>query len=599
MSTDSITHEPLEPTESIVPTLPFEDSRRLTGPNLYFVHTGAVLETLGLRGADPVAIEAWRAGVIRMRAALDWPRAEVAVRTHPGGAALAFVAPVDLLYAATELNEWAWLAAVDEAVLHAPGHPAAWDETSALRTLQAMCADEAKPRLRALINVAAARGLPVLADDEALTMGLGCGGHTWPLSDLPAPVDVDWEALHAVPTALVTGSNGKTTTVRLLAAMLRAHGDCSGHSCTDGVFVDGAQIASGDYSGPGGARTVLRDSRVQAAVLETARGGLLRRGLALTRADVACVTNISVDHFGEYGIHSLDDLADAKLTVARALGADGVLVLNADDPVLAVRGPAVAANIAWFALDDDHPALQAHRTAGGATCGVRGGMLRLSVGTSCVDLVAVARMPLAAGGEAIYNLANAAAASLLAQALNVPTMTIATVLARFGDDPADNPGRLQRWSFGGLRILLDYAHNPDGLRGLLRVARAGECRRLGLLLGQAGNREDADIRALARTAAEAAPDRVVLKDIEGYIRGRAVGEVAELLGDELRAFGLPAERLQVHLPEVGAVRELLAWARPGDVLVLPVHALVARAEVIALLEALRASEWQAGQALPG
>jgi UDP-N-acetylmuramyl tripeptide synthase len=225
-------------------------------------------------------------------------------------------------------------------------------------------------------------------------------------------------------------------------------------------------------------------------------------------------------------------------------------------------------------------------------------VLRLRAGASIVNLGSVSNMPLAAGGEASYNIANAAAASLLAQALNVPPLTIAAVLARFGDDPADNPGRLQRWSFGGLRILLDYAHNPDGLRGLLRVARAGECQRLGLLLGQAGNREDADIRALARTAAEAAPDRVVLKDIEGYIRGRAVGEVAELLGEELRACGLPAERLQVHLPEVGAVRELLAWARPGDVLVLPVHALSARADVIALLEALRSADWQAGQVLP-
>ncbi|WP_395792879.1 Mur ligase family protein [Aquimonas sp.] len=598
MSAETIAGEAGEPIHNIEPALPFEDSRRLTGPNLYFVDSGAVLETLGLRGTDPIAIEGWRRGVKRMRAQLEWPSAALTVRLHPGGAALAMVAPVDLLYAATELNEWAWLAALSEAVLHAPGHPAAWDEISALRTLQAMCADEAKPRLRALIDAAAARGLPVLADDEALTLGLGCGGRTWPLSDLPKPFDIDWTELHAVPTALITGSNGKTTTVRLLAAMLRAHGDCTGHSCTDGVFVDGTQIASGDYSGPGGARAVLRDSRVQAAVLETARGGLLRRGLALTRADVACVTNISVDHFGEYGIHSLEDLADAKLTVARALGPDGVLVLNADDPVLAARGPAFAANIAWFALDDDHPALCAQRAAGGATCGVRDGVLRLRAGASIVNLGSVSNMPLAAGGEASYNIANAAAASLLAQALNVPPLTIAAVLARFGDDPADNPGRLQRWSFGGLRILLDYAHNPDGLRGLLRVARAGECQRLGLLLGQAGNREDTDIRALARTAAEAAPDRVVLKDIEGYIRGRAVGEVAELLGEELRACGLPAERLQVHLPEVGAVRELLAWARPGDVLVLPVHALSARAEAIALLEALRAAGWQAGQMLP-
>ncbi|GAB2489347.1 Mur ligase family protein [Arenimonas alkanexedens] len=578
--------------------LPFDDSRRLTGPNLYFAGTGAVLETQG-EGADSSADWAgWHERVQRMTTALGWPAGTVMMRPHPGGAALAFTAPSDGLYVATEINEWAWLSQRRAFVLHAPGHPAAWDEASAQHTLAAMVADEANPRLRALEAQAIARGVPVLADDDALTLGLGEGGQTWPIDALPDIADVDWSARHAIPTVMVTGTNGKTTTTRLVAAMLRAHGLRSGHSCTDGVFVAGEQIASGDFSGPGGARAVLRDTRVQAAVLETARGGMLRRGLVLPRVDVAAVTNVSDDHFGEYGIFDLDALVEAKLTVARALDAEGVLVLNADDARLAARGESLHCRFAWFARDHDHPRLRAHRAVGGATCGVHGGMLHLSSGEQGVDIADIDTMPLTEGGLAEYNIGNAAAASLLAQALGVPPETIAGVLARFGSEPGDNPGRLQRWNFGGLRLLLDYAHNPEGMRGLLRVARSGGPKRLGLVLGQAGNRGNDDIRALAGVAADAKPDFVVLKDIDGFIRGRETGEVAEVIGAELRRRGLRDDQLRICLPELGAVRELLAWAQPGDVLVLPIHALDAKAEVQALLDALAASHWQPGEPLP-
>jgi UDP-N-acetylmuramyl tripeptide synthase len=557
-----------------------------------------VLETVGARAEDPGAWAGWLERVQRMRGRLGWPEGETRLRPHPGGAALAFVAPVDQLYAATEVNEWALLAACGVHAFHAPGHPASWDEEAALACLARIAADEAKPRLRALVERAGAVALPVLADDDALTLGMGRHGRTWPMDQLPGPEAVDWSALKEVPTALVTGSNGKTTTVRLLAAMLRAHGLVTGHSCTDGVFVDGGQVASGDYSGPGGARAVLRDPRVQAAVLETARGGLLRRGLAVTRANAAAVTNISADHFGEYGIFDVAALADAKLTVARALGPDGLLVVNADDEVLAARAKGCASRYAWFAREHDHPALVAHRADGGDTCGVLDGVLQLDAGGESFALADIATMPLAAGGHAAYNIGNAAAASLLAQALGVPPATIASVLSRFGSDPSDNPGRLERWSFSGLRIFLDYAHNPDGLRGLLRVARADASGRLGLLLGQAGNRGEPEIRALAAVAAAAKPDRVVLKDIDGYLRGRDDGEVAAVLGDELLKQGLTPDQLRTCLPELGAARELLAWAQPGDVLVMPVHALTARAAVQSLLDHLAATHWHPGTPLP-
>ncbi|MEP6898896.1 MAG: Mur ligase family protein [Rhodanobacter sp.] len=582
--------------------LPFDDSRRLTGINLYFDAPGAVLETLGDLPGD-VVISAWRHHLgIAMRA-LGWPDAAVAVHCHASGASLAFAAPVDQLYSATEVNEWAWLVACrtvlgSDAELHAPGHPAVWDEDSALHTLRALACAEQRPDLIALLHAATAHGLTALTDDDALTLGEGEGSQTWPMAALPAINDVPWSSLHDIPLALVTGSNGKTTTVRLLAAMAHAHGWRAGHSCTDGVFVDGHAIEGGDFSGPAGARAVLRRPEVEAAILETARGGLLRRGLAVQHTQVAVVTNVSDDHFGEYGIHDLDGLAQVKLVVARALDAQGLLVLNADDAMLVRHASDLRCPIGWFALDDLHPLLCAQRESGGPTCGMRDGRLQLFANGHAHDLGAVADMPLTFHGSAGYNIANIAAASLAAFALSITPATIAQVVARFGGAREDNPGRLQHWQLGSLQVFVDYAHNPEGVRGLLQVATTSQQGRLGLLLGQAGNREDAQIRELAVTAAGFSPALVMLKDIDGYMRGREPGEVAAILRDELLRQGLPDAALLECLDEAAAIRSMLAWARSGDVLVLPTHGIAARLQVSALLDDLQQRGWQVGTSLP-
>ena len=190
------------------------------------------------------------------------------------------------------------------------------EESAAFERFRLLAGGEANPALRSLLEAAAARGLPHVLDESLLTLGAGAGGRSFPLTDLPGIGAVRWDELEDIPTALITGSNGKTTTVRLLAACARANGWPAGYNCTDGVFVDGEPLAAGDYSGPAGARLVMRDPRTHAAILETARGGILRRGIAVSQADVAVVTNVSADHFGEYGIDDLAGLADTKLAVA-------------------------------------------------------------------------------------------------------------------------------------------------------------------------------------------------------------------------------------------------------------------------------------------
>jgi cyanophycin synthetase len=537
----------------------------------------------------------------------------VVARVHARGASLALAAPVDALFVATEVNEWALCAALlaqdpqrwgtletalAAAALEDAADPAAvilpvLEESAAFERFGLLAGREARPDVRALLAAAAAHGLPYVLDDDTLTLGAGAGGRDFALTTLPQPADVPWDELHDVPTALVTGSNGKTTTVRLLAACALSAGWLPAYCCTDGVFLAAQLLESGDYSGPLGARRVIRERRAQAAIIETARGGILRRGIAVSHAHVALVTNVSADHFGEYGIDDLGGLADVKLSVAAVVSTAGLLVLNADDVQLAGRAMGLARRfgasppIGWFALDADLPALRAHRVQGGATCGVRDGRLALDHRGVQHDLGAVAAMPLTVGGSASYNIANLAGAALAAAALGVSPATIAGVLARFGASIADNFGRLMRFERDGVQILVDYAHNPEGLRGLLKVAEhlRGGRGRLGLLLGHAGNRQDAELAALAAAAAEFHPALIVVKENEAHLRGRAPGEVPRLIHAALLRAGMERSALQMRMSELEAVHAALAWAQPGDVLALPVHAAAARSAVLALLSA--------------
>jgi cyanophycin synthetase len=586
------------------------DSRRLTGSNLFFAAPGAVLDVAV--PVDEALIFSWRARAERAAASLAWVDCRAAVRRHANGVLLAISAPADQLWLATEVNEWALCAALTEgdpsarnaleaALLAAAadakdGVPPAElapviDEAAAFARFQRLASLEAQPALRALLAAAAARALPYVLDESQLTLGAGVASRSFPIKVLPRVEEVRWDALSDIPTAIVTGSNGKTTTVRLLAACARAHGWRTGYNCTDGVYLDDEVLASGDYSGPDGARMVMRDQRTEAAVLEIARGGILRRGIGVSRADCAVVTNISSDHFGEYGIDDLAGLADVKLSVAAILDASGELVLNADDPQLRVKAAELARRfgrpprVGWFALEANQAWLREYRAQGASTCGVRDGRLCLHVRGEEHDLGLSAAMPLSIDGMATYNVANLAGAALAASALGIPAATIAAVFARFGEKLTDNPGRMMRFKFNGAQVLIDYAHNPDGLRGFLAVAtQLHDKGRLGLLLGHAGNRKDRDIAELARVAFEFRPDLVVVKEDEAHLRGRAPGEIPRILRTELLRLGMSEESLPVCNSELEAARFALGWARPGDVLAMPLHSAGARAIVV---EALR------------
>lgn len=544
------------------------------------------MEALGSVPSEWLAT--WRRNIQRARTWLDWPAADAIVaRPHRQGVSLFIEAPIDLLLTATEVNEWAWQTARQQAEMHAPGHPLAGDEASARATLECLLREEELPAFRRDYQIWRQQHAPLLFDDERVTLGIGrqCRTVRWSSRERDSLPEFEPSdsilPLEPTPVALVTGSNGKTTSVRILSAMLRAQGFVTAHNCTDGLYLNGHRLARGDYSGPQGARDVLRHPETEAAILETARGGILRRGLAFTAADAALVTNISDDHFGEYGIDTLDELAEAKLVVARGLKPDARLVLNADDPMLRRYGPAAGAQIDWFALDSSWPELQ-HSAA--AIFAVDGQML-LRVAETTHTLGPIAEFPLTLAGQAAYNVANLMGASLLAFRLGVELANIRRVLREFGARHADNPGRLQRYRIRGADVLTDYAHNPDGLGKLLEVARAiNPHGRLALILGQAGNRDNAEILALADVALRFQPDLLVLKDLQGYMRGRAFGEVPQLIREHLLDLGFDPARIRQHQTELEAVQACLDWSQAGDLLVMPVHAATAQEAVATLLE---------------
>ena len=564
------------------------DSRRLTGPSLLLAGPGAVID-VAVAGAFAERLEtAWRTHVRSLLEAVGWTGSTVACRHFPGGVSLAISAPDDALYAATEVNEWALDAA--RADLETPTAAPEALESAATRLL-AKIEQERDPRLIALRDAARAAGVTFLTDEELTSVGMGAGALIWPTTDLPAPGDVDWRGVHDVPVVLVTGTNGKTTTVRLLCSIARAAGLVPGCTSTDGIVVGDRVVDADDWAGPGGARQVLRIPDVELGVLETARGGILRRGLGLPRANVSLVTNVAADHLGEYGVDDVPSLADVKLVVARVVPPEGRVVLNAEDEHVAAAAERardlglIRAPTTWFSADGEAPIVRRHLADGGDACIRDGEELILWQAGRRVAVTRLDRVPVTLGGAAPFNVRNALAALGVAAALGLPPEAIAAGLATFEGSAADNPGRLNLFELDGVKVLVDFAHNPHGMAALLDVARALPARRRLIVLGQAGDRDDEAIRGLARAAWAAAPDIVVIKEMRNYLRGREEGTVPALIESELRSIGAPAEAVVRADSELDAVREALERATSGDLVLLTVHS--DRDEVLDLVSRLQ------------
>jgi UDP-N-acetylmuramyl tripeptide synthase len=557
------------------------DPRRLLGRNVVLqspsgggsaVVLGVTMELLlddGEGQGELDAIEArLRMELSTLGASVGLPTDGLVLRRHKTGATVGLPAAVDALRTAIDVLEWAGVQA--GAVPVAEVAPV--DAAELARRLRA----EKNPALVALLAEAARRDVPALLYDDGVSLGHGEKSRTWPAGTIPAVDDVPWADLARVPVALVTGTNGKTTTTRFLAGMMRAVGVVAGATSTDGVVVGVEQKESGDWSGPGGARAVLRDPRVQMAALETARGGLLRRGLAVEGADVAIVTNVSDDHLGDYGVHDTAAMADVKLLIAHGVRRDGRVVLNAGDPLLVARASTIAAPVVYFAEDERHPVVQAHVDAGGSACVVRDGTITLVDGRVSTLVLPVDDVPLCFGGAAAHNVQNALAATAAGHALGLPVSALQAGLRALRANNEDLHGRSLVREHDGVRLLLDFAHNPAGVAAALSFvqrlrARDAKAGRLVVLTGAAGDRADDELRGVSAAIAAARPDRVIVRELVKYQRGKPTGAVPTRIREHLVAHGVDPDDVAFAADDVKGLAAALDDARAGDTIAMLIH----------------------------
>lgn len=378
-----------------------------------------------------------------------------------------------------------------------------------------------------------------------------------------------------IPVIAITGTNGKSTTSRMVAHMFRLRGKTVGMTTTSGIYVNDELLWSGDASGPKSARMVLADPLVDVAVLETARGGILREGLAFDTCDVGAVLNIAEDHLGLKGVDTIEDLAAVKSVVVESVARSGTSVLNADDPMTLRMARHAGGRLIWFTLKggpDLAPHLQKHLALGGRVVAlepsIHGGEIVILDEDRRIPVISAARIPATLDGLASFNVANALAAAAIGYAQGLQASAIAEALSTFSNSFEHSPGRLNVHDGHGFRVIVDYAHNPAGLAALADLV--GKLRpRYDRVIGMVsipGDRRDEDIRQMGEIGARAF-DRLVFRERPDG-RGRGAGEVIELLCRGARDAGFPPERIDTFPEEREAIQACLSMARPGDLVIL-------------------------------
>jgi cyanophycin synthetase len=371
------------------------------------------------------------------------------------------------------------------------------------------------------------------------------------------------DAERRMPTVSISGTNGKSTTTRMITHILTVSGRRTGTTTSDGVLIDEVLTEEGDLTGPMGAQAVLRDASLDVAVLETARGGIVLKGIGYESNEVSVLTNVSADHLDLQGIHTLPEMAEVKSVVARITKPEGTAVLNAEDPLVAALARRVRANVCFFSLSPSDRRVRRHVAAGGTAVVLdRDGWMVEQCGRETTRFVRVIDVPATVLGLARHNVANALAAAGAARALGVTLDDVAAGLRDFRPSAAQAPGRLNLYRVGERLVIVDFAHNEAGLSVVLDVAEGLVGRRgrrrapLTAIVGTAGDRPDDTLRGLGRIAAERA-DEVAIKETLRYLRGRsrasAIGEI--MAGIE--AGGGRREAIPVYEDEPTALREEL------------------------------------------
>lgn len=493
--------------------------RDLDGPNVFFLKPAIKIE-FGLEGASLDAVEALKPVIHHLHDLAGVVRPEIVVGPleTPEHAALAF--------------NWHHrrfaLAVADAAARVAMGESLDLEPTVA--------------RLREIVRTTQEDDAPLLVRDAERT----------------------------VRAIAVTGTNGKTTTTRLIAHVARLAGWRVGWCSSTGVYIDGVEVLHGDYSGPSGARRVLTEPGLDLAVLETARGGILLRGLAYESNDVGVFTNVSADHLGHLGVHTVEGLARVKSVVVRVTRPEGYAVLNADDPLVLAQRAVIRAQPFLVSQDAMNPGVLAHIAAGGRAVAVDAGNVVAMHGEARTIIAPVASIPITFGGRSRPMIENALCGAAACLAIGLDCDTVRRGLQSFRNTADQNLGRLNLFRAGEVMVIVDFAHNEAGLATLLDFA--GMLKQPGgriiAIIGTAGDRTDDALRGIGRIAATMS-DLVIVKGTEKYLRGRDPEELIGLYLEGLQSAG--KEPVAIEPLELPALLRALDLAQPGDVIAIMAH----------------------------
>ncbi|HOD10183.1 MAG TPA: cyanophycin synthetase, partial [Flavobacterium sp.] len=364
-----------------------------------------------------------------------------------------------------------------------------------------------------------------------------------------------------IPIIAVTGTNGKTTTTRLLAHIVKNNGYRVGFTTSDGIYVQNHMMEKGDTTGPISAEYILKDPTVEFAVLETARGGILRAGLGFSRCDIAIITNIQEDHLGLSDIHTLEDLARVKSVVVRSVKKEGWAILNAEDEHCLRIANELSCNIAYFSLNEDNPKVKQFAKEGKIVAVYENGYITIKKGEWKIRVERATHVPLTLGGKAKFMIANVLAASLASYLYGFKTDDISLSLQTFIPSAAQTPGRMNIFDFKKFKVLIDFAHNPAGYRGVEDYLSSVEAtKKIGIIAG-VGDRRDEDIKECATIAARMF-DHIIIRQ-EKYLRGRTEDEIINLILEGINASGKSVTH-EIIPKETEAIKHAINSAQEGS-----------------------------------
>jgi cyanophycin synthetase len=368
-----------------------------------------------------------------------------------------------------------------------------------------------------------------------------------------------------IPIVAITGTNGKTTTSRLIAHMAKMSGYRVGYTTSDGVYIQNRLLMKGDCTGPQSAEFVLKDPTVNFAVLECARGGILRAGLGFSKCDIAIVTNISADHLGLKGIHTIEQLARVKSVVPETVLPDGYAILNADDDLVYEMRKSVNCNVALFSMDEDNPRIKALQRKGGITAVYENGYVTLCRGTWKMRIMKAETIPLTYGGRAKFMIQNILPAVIASNVRGISIEDMKAALETFLPSASQTPGRLNLFEFNKFKILLDYAHNPAGMRALQKFTNEIEASvKVGVVAG-IGDRREEDNNEIGSIAAEMFDEIIIRQD--KHLRGRTEKELITMLRNGILS-KYPEKKITVIPSEKEAIHHAVENAIEGSLIVL-------------------------------